>query len=127
VRGSEQQTKTGIRGVLRRLFRQAVKALLDPDEPSPAARKRSGETRGAFGLLARKLIVRSLARRAFGAARAILSPGRPAVFLGQAFGPPDPCNPFDPVWQQPYIEDHAGYEEHFADDQPPADYPSANL
>jgi hypothetical protein len=78
--------------------------------------------------LARKFTLRSLARRAFGAAKAILSPGRPAVFLPtEAFGPPDPCNPFDPMWQQPYTEDHAGFEEHFAGDRPPADHPSANL
>ena len=106
--------------------------MLDEEEPPPAtAKKRSGETRGAFGLAAATFTLRSLARRAFGTAKAILSWSGPAVaavtFLSEAFGPPDPCNPFDPVWQQPFTEDQTAFAENFEDAMPPPDCPSANL
>jgi hypothetical protein len=114
-----------------RLFRAARKALLDQDEEPPAAdKKRGGETGGAFLVAARKLFPRSLARRAFRLARDILSWSGPAVadaaFLPEAFGPPDPCNPFDSTWQQPFIEHHADFAGNFEDAMPPPNGPSAN-
>jgi hypothetical protein len=127
ARRSENRTSAA-RSILRQ-FRAAIKALLDDEPPPPAAKKRSGETAGSFGIAARIFGLRSVAGRAFRAATAMLSRSRAraaVAFVWEAFGPPDPCNPFDPIWQQPYTED-AGFEEHFADDRPPADHPSANL
>jgi hypothetical protein len=113
---------------IRQQFRAAIKALLD-DEPPPAAKKRRGETGGAFGMAARIFSLRSLARSAFRTAKGTLSRSRPAVaavtFLWEVLGPPNPCDPFNPV--QPLTEDHAGFGEPFAEALPPPDYPSANL
>jgi hypothetical protein len=94
--------------------------LLDDESPLPAAKKRSGETRGAFGIAARKFTLRSLAHRVFRTAKAILSRSQPTVapFGAEAFGPPDPCNPFDPVWQPRLFLDRepkGGYGGYFAE------------
>ena len=131
VRDTAERSKnrTSAASSILQQFRAARKALLDDEPPPPAAKKRSGETRGAFGMAARKFTLRSLARRAFGTAKTILAQGRPAgaAFLAEAFGPPDPGNPFDPMWQQPFTEDQPAFAENFDEDVPPANCPSANL
>jgi hypothetical protein len=118
------------------LFRSAAKAITDSeDEPTPAAkrRRRSGETEGDLRKHRPTLdhgSGQSAARGRF----AILQPAkaeqaadRAIAYLAEAFGPPDPCNPFEPMWQQPYTEDHADFGEHFGDAMPPPAWPSPNL
>jgi hypothetical protein len=69
VRGSKQQPKAGFGGAIRRLFRQAVKALTQRDPaPTPAkksGRRRNGETRGPHFRRAANRLTRMRTRPAF--------------------------------------------------------------
>jgi hypothetical protein len=77
VRGSEQQPKAGIGGAIRRLFRQAVKAVTgrkaDAPRPKKAGRRGTGED-GAGRLFYRvaQRLTRSRVRPAYPAASALL-------------------------------------------------------
>jgi hypothetical protein len=135
VRDTAERSKSQtILAAIKGLFRSAAKAITNSeDEPTPAAkrRRRSGETEGDL----RKHMPtvdqdsdQPAARGRF----AILQPAKAELaaaitFQWEAFGPPDPCNPFEPMWQQPYTEDHAGFGENFDGDMPPPAWPSPNL
>jgi hypothetical protein len=113
---------------LAQFFRAAKKMLLDDEDAAPAAerKKRSGGTGDMFHMAAWNFTVR--ARALFRAAKAMVLQGRqpaaaPAAFV--PFGPPG--DPFAPMWQQPYIENHWALAGNFVEDLPPAAGPSANL
>lgn len=119
------------------LFRSAAKAITrdnDEDTPEPKSRRRrSGETEGDLRKH-RPTLDHGSGQSAARGRYALLQPAkaeqaadRAIAYLSEAFGPPDPCNPFEPMWQQPYTEDHAGFGENFGDAMPPPAWPSPNL
>ena len=126
--GRDRQT---ISGAIKTLFKDAVKALTrgkDEDAPEPKPRRRRGETEGEL----RKHVPPADHGSDQPAARgryAGLQPAKAEKIADaavEAFGPPDPCNPFEPMWQQPYTEDHTGFGEDFGDAIPPPACPSPN-
>jgi hypothetical protein len=107
-------------------FKDAVKAIAQraASEPPPAAGKknRSGETGGACVIRAVRKLARPIST-AFWLAKEIMIHGGDEL---PAFGPPDPCNPFDP---QPFTE--PGFAGNFTEDMPPpcdiGSFPSLDL
>jgi hypothetical protein len=75
VRGSKQQSRPGIGAAIRRLFRQAVKALTDRDPvpaPKKSGRRRSGDDTGRRFTMVAARLTRMCVRPASAAATALL-------------------------------------------------------
>jgi hypothetical protein len=136
ARGSKNRTSSGtirlrqgFAGQVKRLFREAGKAIAQrDDDPQPKPPRRKEDTgRAAFTKAAKKIMRRSLARRAFRMTKAIMARSRPAAaaFPAEAFEQPNPYNPLASAWQ-PIIGD-GGFDHAFGDDVQPPNFPSANL
>jgi hypothetical protein len=126
--GGGQVRRTRLEAV-KGLFRTVAATLGDSkDEPQAAARRRiGGEKDGGGGVMRRPSQQggKPAARGRYAALRPAKADMAVAL-VSEAFGPPDPCNPFEPMWQQPYTEDHAAFGGKFEDVATPL-WPSPNL